>query len=39
MATHYWLSKLFFDLQEHDRAAAYRADRVAILAGYPLARG
>jgi hypothetical protein len=32
----YWLSKLFFDLQTPSEAAAYRADREAVLARYPL---
>ncbi len=32
----YWLSKLFFDLQTPDTAAAYRADRATVLARYPL---
>jgi hypothetical protein len=36
MPTDYWLSKLFYDLQQHDRAAAYRADRAGFLAAYPL---
>jgi hypothetical protein len=34
--TDYWLSKLFFDLQDSARAAAYRANRAQILADYPL---
>ena len=34
--TDYWLSKLFFDLQDGAAAAAYRADRTATLARYPL---
>jgi len=32
----YWLSKLFFDLQTPSEAAAYRANRGALLARYPL---
>jgi Aromatic-ring-opening dioxygenase LigAB, LigA subunit len=35
--TDYWVSKLFFDLQEPGAAEAYRADRAAVLARYPLA--
>lgn len=34
--TDYWLSKLFFDLQDPKRAAAYRANRAEVLADYPL---
>lgn len=34
--TDYWLSKLFFDLQNPEAAAAYRADRAGALARYPL---
>jgi hypothetical protein len=34
--TDYWLSKLFFDLQNPAAAAEYRADRAAVLARYPL---
>ncbi len=34
--TDYWLSKLFFDLQDPAAAAEYRADREAVLARYPL---
>jgi len=34
--TDYWLSKLFFDLQNPTRAAAYRANRDRVLAEYPL---
>lgn len=34
--TDYWLSKLFFDLQDRTLAAEYRADRAAVLARYPL---
>ena len=32
----YWLSKLFFDLQQPPLAAQYRADPQAVLAKYPL---
>jgi hypothetical protein len=32
----YWLSKLFFDLQDPTVAEAYRADRAKLLARYPL---
>jgi hypothetical protein len=32
--TDYWLSKLCFDLQDRDKAAAYRADRERMLADY-----
>jgi hypothetical protein len=32
----YWLSKLFFDLQDPPVAEAYRADRAQLLARYPL---
>jgi hypothetical protein len=32
--TDYWLSKLCFDLQDGERAAAYRADRERVLTGY-----
>ena len=35
--TDYWLSKLCFDLQNGELAAAYRADRAAVLDRYPLA--
>lgn len=35
--TDYWLSKLFFDLQQPAAAEAYRRDRPAVLARYPLA--
>jgi len=34
--TDYWLSKLFFDLQDRALAADYRSDRTAVLARYPL---
>jgi hypothetical protein len=34
--TDYWLSKLCFDLQKADAAAAYRADRARVLRDYPL---
>ena len=33
----YWLSKLFFDLQNPTAAEEYRADRVKVLDRYPLA--
>lgn len=36
-ATDYWLSKLFYDLQQPATAAAYRSDRNAVLECYPLA--
>ena len=32
----YWLSKLFFDLQNPAAAAEYRTDREKVLARYPL---
>ena len=35
--TDYWLSKLCFDLQDRDKAAAYRADRARVLKDYPVA--
>jgi hypothetical protein len=34
--TDYWLSKLFFDLQNHALAAEYRADRKKVLERYRL---
>ena len=34
--TDYWLSKLCFDLQDGDKAAAYRADRARMLAAYKI---
>lgn len=34
----YWLSKLFFDLQNPALAAEYRADRNRVLERYPLKR-
>lgn len=34
--TDYWLSKLFFDLQQADLAAQYTKDRESVLARYPL---
>jgi hypothetical protein len=34
--TDYWLSKLFYDLQQPALAASYRADRGSVLARYPL---
>ena len=36
-ATDYWLSKLFYDLQNPVLAAEYRADQAAVLDRYPLA--
>ena len=32
----YWLSKLFFDLQNPALAGEYRADRAQVLTRYPL---
>ena len=32
----YWLSKLFFDLQNPPTAVEYRADRAKVLDRYPL---
>ena len=32
----YWLSRLFFDLQNPAAASEYRADRKAVLDRYPL---
>lgn len=32
----YWLSKLFFDLQDPALASEYRADRGKLLSRYPL---
>jgi len=32
----YWLSKLFFDLQNPALAGEYRADREKVLVAYPL---
>ncbi|HEX7052962.1 MAG TPA: hypothetical protein VF211_03395 [Burkholderiales bacterium] len=32
----YWLSKLFFDLQQPALAAQFRADREAVLGRYPI---
>jgi Aromatic-ring-opening dioxygenase LigAB, LigA subunit len=34
--TDYWLSKLFFDLQQVELRARYRADRRAVIERYPL---
>ncbi len=34
--TDYWVSKLFYDLQQKELAAEYRADRGAVLARYRL---
>lgn len=36
MATDYWLSKLFWDLQQPAAQTEYRADRNAVLNRYPL---
>ena len=35
--TDYWLSKLFYDLQNPELAQAYRQDPNAVLHAYPLA--
>jgi hypothetical protein len=35
-ATDYWLSKLFYDLQQPALAARYLADPDAVLVAYPL---
>jgi hypothetical protein len=37
--TDYWLSKLFYDLQDAPLAAAYRADPASVIARYPLDDG
>jgi len=34
--TDFWLSKLFYDLQQAALAAEYRADPEAVMARYPL---
>ncbi len=34
--TDYWVSKLFYDLQQPALGAAYRADRAKVIAQYPL---
>lgn len=34
--TDYWLNKLFFDLQQPNVAAAFKRDKAAVLAGYPM---
>ena len=34
--TDYWLSRLFFDLQNPAAAAQYRTDREQVLSKYPL---
>ena len=34
--TDYWLNKLFFDLQQPDLAARFKADREAVLQAYPM---
>lgn len=36
MASDYWLSKLFWDLQQPPAQAEYRADRLTVLARYDL---
>jgi hypothetical protein len=36
MATDYWLSKMFYELQQPAAQAEYRKDRDAFLARYPL---
>jgi Aromatic-ring-opening dioxygenase LigAB, LigA subunit len=36
MTRDYWLSRLFFDLQQPALAAEFRANREAVLARYPL---
>jgi len=36
MATDYWLSKMFYELQQPAAQAEYRQDRSAFLARYPL---
>jgi len=36
MASDYWLSKLFWDLQQPPAQAEYRADRLTVLERYPL---
>jgi hypothetical protein len=36
MSTDYWLSKMFYELQQPAAQAEYRADRAAVLARYPL---
>lgn len=35
--TDYWLSKLFFDLQDPAAAAEFRAHRESVLGRYPIA--
>jgi hypothetical protein len=34
--TDYWLNKLFFDLQQPELAARFKADREAVLKAYPM---
>ena len=34
--TDYWLNKLFFDLQQPDKAAQFKSDMAAVLSAYPL---
>jgi len=36
MATDYWLSKMFYELQQPAAQAEYRKDRAAFMARYPL---
>ena len=36
MATDYWLSKMFYELQQPAAQAEYRKDRTAFLDRYPL---
>jgi hypothetical protein len=36
LVTDYWLNKLFFDLQQPDKAAEFKRDRSAVLAQYPM---
>jgi hypothetical protein len=36
MASDYWLSKLFWDLQQPPAQAEYRTDRLEVLERYPL---
>ena len=34
--TDYWLNKLFFDLQQPDKAARFKSDMKAVLSDYPM---
>ncbi len=34
--TDYWMNKLFFDLQQPEKAAAFKRDMKAVLADYPM---